>query len=201
MKNKEKPNPIYKYDGVGIYQNSKIESIIKVGSEEVKNDFSISNAITSSVENVSTGEDLAEFTVKFAQEENETDSPDLSFQTDFQQNGEKWEMIFSIISDKNGGLIGGDFALDIVDCNFPDIKMSIPRTNINQANFGVLKRAILPENYKATLVTKFWNNGELFGPDGWIELEVAYVQDPDKVDGSIPKVAIGKTKMHPGLNE
>lgn len=106
---------------------------------------------------------------------------------------------FSVLTDPKGGLIGADFALEVMS-NYPGIPMSVGRTRIDQPGLKVLAKQKLPVAYLANLELRFWTNGK--GPlelDGWLSVQAAYEleQDGGKMSPSIP---IGKVVVYPALS-
>ena len=133
--------------------------------------------------------------------------PTVEYYANYEQNGTEWEMTFQLISDKDGGVVGTEFSLN-VESNHPDIKMSIPRMTIPQAGFSLLKRNTLPADYQARLTVNFWQNDIDVPDDGWIEIQVAYVKEdaPNaitvQVDGTgTPIVPVGTIRLYPNLLE
>lgn len=131
----------------------------------------------------------------------EGDPADNLIHMGFDQNDVKWQMAFSVLTDKKGGLVGCDFALD-VQSNFPQLAMSVARTRINQPGMSVLTKNVLPGDYRAQMTLRFWGNGNANLPlDAWIAVQVAYVKiDPGKAAATaagIPLVTTGEMLFYP----
>lgn len=108
-----------------------------------------------------------------------TDVPPCNYAADFEykQNGLAWDMVFTLISDKAGGVVGTAAAVE-VDSNYPEIPMSLGKFVFNQPGVGVQSRAVLPADYVAHIRLKFWIEEADPALDGWIRLETNYVK-PD----------------------
>lgn len=135
--------------------------------------------------------------------ENMTDVPDTVVQMGYLQNDTEWLMTFSVLSDPQGGAIGTDVEL-LANSNYPQIPMNIPRTRIDQKGVNFLVKGILPANYRAQLVLRFWNNGlDRLPLDSWISVQVGYVQvEPGQQRSlqpgvSIPLVTVAETLLYP----
>jgi hypothetical protein len=120
----------------------------------------------------------------------------------YDQHGIEWEMIFRITTDPKGGLVGTSFAL-LTQSSYPQIPMSVSKIEVNQPAFGALVRGFLPGDYLATIVTKFWDNGNKDLPlDAWLMLEIAYVPNDHwgkewDDDDSIPMEPLGEVVLYP----
>lgn len=128
------------------------------------------------------------------------------FYTQYQADPDKgvpWDMIFRLTSDQAGGVIGTEAQL-LVDSNYPEIDMAIPRFEFTQKGFGIMKMANLPGDYQATLTVKFWDRGATVALDGWMMLECGYYKDgaakARAAKGSpdfTALVAIGRSSLYP----
>ncbi len=118
-------------------------------------------------------------------------------------DGVEWRMVFRLTSDQDGGVIGVDASLE-VESNYPDIDMSLSRFTYNQPGVGRSKDNILPADYQARLTVRVWNRDAKVTLDGWMMLEVLYVQDEaaarDACAGDAPSdawVAVGRATLFP----
>lgn len=131
----------------------------------------------------------------------EEDPGNFHFKFYYQQDGIQWDMVFSLASDKQGGVLGTAVSLEVYS-NYPDIPMELPKFTFNQAGIGIQKRHILPADYTADLTLKFWLQQGDPAVDGWIRLETFYVKEPENVAAGRPLpelVDTGKATLYPSL--
>ncbi|MEK7916777.1 hypothetical protein AAB988_31800 [Burkholderia contaminans] len=105
------------------------------------------------------------------------DVPPCNYVVDFEyrQNGIEWDMVFTLISDNAGGVVGTAAAVE-VDSNYPELPMTLNKFVFAQPGVGVQSRAVLPEDYVAQIRLKFWIEDADPALDGWIRLETNYVK-------------------------
>jgi len=131
----------------------------------------------------------------------EEDPCNFHFKLYYEQDGVEWDMVFSLVSDDQGGVLGTAASLEVYS-NYPDIPMALSKFTFSQAGIGVQKRHVLPKDYTAGLTLKFWLQQGNPAVDGWIRLETFYVQEPADVAAGRPDpvlVSTGKSTLYPSL--
>jgi len=133
--------------------------------------------------------------------QSEEDPYSFNFDFYYQQDGVEWDMVFSLISDNQGGVLDTAAALEVYS-NYPNIPMALSKFTFSERGIGVQKRNVLPKDYAATLTLKFWLQRGNPAVDGWIRLETFYVVEPEDVAAGRPNpvlVGTGKSTLYPSL--
>ena len=131
----------------------------------------------------------------------EKDPCDFQFDFAYHQNGLEWDMVFSLKSDDQGGVVGTAAAVE-VDSNYPDIPMTLSKFTFNQGGIGYQKRYILPADYAAELRFKFWLQHTDPAVDGSIRFETFYVKMPESAREGRPDpvlVSTSKSTLYPSF--
>ncbi len=110
-------------------------------------------------------------------------------------------VVFRLLSDPEGYLVGSSFAAD-VSSNYPGDKMSLPKTKIPSGNFGIFKDRELPEDYWADITVRYWA-GKGDNVDAWMFLEVGYLDDEVNVAAydaaAVPMIILTRARLFPNL--
>jgi hypothetical protein len=117
----------------------------------------------------------------------------------YEQKGIDGDMVFSLASDKGGGVAGTAAALE-VHSNYPDISMNLEKFKFVQHGIGTQVRGKLPSDYVARIALKFWLEDAQLAVDGWIRFETFYVKEPTSAAVAKPPpvlVDTGKATFYP----
>jgi hypothetical protein len=113
----------------------------------------------------------------------------------YKQNGTPFLMAFTITTDPKGGLVGSSFSLD-VQSSYPDLKMSIAKTEINQPKLVVQTVGYLPADYIAQLRMNFWaDKPDTLPLDAWVSVQVGYLTKSPTLEASIARGDLSAEKL------